>query len=49
MKASDIMTTGVVSTKPECPLSEVLQAMRDRRISGLPVSNSAGKLVGILT
>jgi CBS domain-containing protein len=49
MKASDIMTTGVVSTKPECPLSEVLQAMRDRRISGLPVINSAGKLVGILT
>jgi CBS domain-containing protein len=49
MKASDIMTTGVVSTKPECPLSEVLQAMLDRRISGLPVINTAGKLVGMLT
>lgn len=49
MKASDIMTTGVVSTKPECPLSEVLQMMLDRRISGLPVVNTSGKLVGVIT
>lgn len=49
MKASDIMTTGVVSTKPECPLSEVLQVMIDRRISGLPVVNAIGKLVGMIT
>jgi len=49
MKASDIMTTGVVSTKPECPLSEVLQLMLDRHISGLPVVNTSGKLVGVIT
>jgi CBS domain-containing protein len=49
MKASDIMTTGVTSTKPECPLSEVLQVMLDRRISGLPVINTNGKLVGMIT
>jgi len=49
MKASEIMTTGVVSTKPECPLSEVLQVMLDRRISGLPVVNTSGKLVGVIT
>jgi CBS domain-containing protein len=49
MKASDIMTTGVVSTKPECPLSEVLQVMLDRRISGLPVVDNSGKLVGVIT
>lgn len=49
MKASDIMTTGVVSTKPECPLSEVLRLMLDRHISGLPVVNASGKLVGVIT
>jgi len=49
MKASDIMTTGVVSTKPACPLSEVLQVMLDRRISGLPVVGNSGKLVGVIT
>ena len=49
MKASDIMTTGVVSTSPECPLSEVLQVMLERHISGLPVVNASGKLVGVIT
>ncbi|AGK56808.1 hypothetical protein HYPDE_25618 [Hyphomicrobium denitrificans 1NES1] len=49
MRASDIMTTGVVSTTPECPLSEVLQVMLERHISGLPVVNASGKLVGVIT
>jgi CBS domain-containing protein len=49
MKARDVMTTGVISTTPECPLSEVLQVMLDRRVSGLPVVNASGKLVGMIT
>jgi CBS domain-containing protein len=49
MKARDIMTTGVVSVRPESPLSEMLQVMLDRRISGVPVVDADGKLVGMIT
>ena len=49
MKARDIMTTGVVSIRPESLLSEMLQIMLDRRISGVPVVNASGKLVGMIT
>jgi CBS domain-containing protein len=49
MKARHIMTTGVVSVRPESQLSEMLQIMLDRRISGVPVVDAGGKLVGMIT
>ncbi|HEY3908257.1 MAG TPA: CBS domain-containing protein [Stellaceae bacterium] len=49
MLASDVMTRDIVSIGPGAPIREALRLMLDRKISGLPVVDGAGKLVGILT
>jgi len=49
MKARDVMTTNVVSVTPDCPISEMAKRMQQYRISGLPVINAGGALVGIVT
>lgn len=49
MKASDVMTTEVISVGPEMKVSEVAQFMLDRRISGVPVIDERGRLFGIVT
>lgn len=47
--AGDIMTTRVVSTTEDSYLSDVAEIMIKERISGLPVMNKKGKVVGIIT
>lgn len=49
MKAFDLMTCETVSIGPEANILEALRLMLDRRISGLPVVDAGGTLVGILT
>jgi len=49
MKARDVMTTDVVSVDPEASVDEAVQIMLLRKISGLPVVDHTGKLVGIVT
>ncbi len=49
MNASDVMTCEVVSIRPEADILEALRLMLERRISGLPIVDASGKLVGILT
>ncbi|HSJ41870.1 MAG TPA: CBS domain-containing protein [Xanthobacteraceae bacterium] len=49
MNASDLMTREVVSIRPEAGILEALRLMLDRRISGLPIVDAGGMLVGILT
>ena len=49
MQASDVMTKNVVSISPDATLSDMIQLMLDRRISGLPVVDKGGKLVGVIT
>ncbi|WP_409561135.1 CBS domain-containing protein [Hyphomicrobium sp. MC8b] len=49
MKASDVMTTKVISIGPDATLSEMIKLMLDHRISGLPVVSEDGKLVGVVT
>jgi CBS domain-containing protein len=49
MKAGDVMTRDVATIRPECPVIDALRTMLERRISGLPVVDAAGSLVGILT
>jgi CBS-domain-containing membrane protein len=49
MKASDVMTSDVVSIKPEATILDAVQLMLERRISGLPVIDASGTLVGMVT
>jgi CBS domain-containing protein len=49
MKVADIMVKDVVSTGPEAPVREVAALMLERRISGLPVVDGGGRVVGIVS
>jgi CBS domain-containing protein len=47
--ASDIMQTRVVTFSPATPIDEAVQTFEDQRISGAPVVNERGRLVGMLS
>jgi CBS domain-containing protein len=49
MKTSEIMTRDIVSIAPGASLREAIRLMLEQRISGLPVVDGEGRLVGILT
>jgi len=49
MQAQDVMTRRVESLAPEATLLRALTLMLDLRVSGLPVIDDSGRLVGILT
>ena len=47
--AHDYMTRSVVTLNPEMNLLDAVEVLLDRRISGAPVVDSTGNLVGILS
>ncbi|HHV76443.1 MAG TPA: CBS domain-containing protein [Syntrophothermus lipocalidus] len=49
MKAKDIMTKEVITVRPEQSVEEVAKILADNRISGVPVVDDTGKLVGVVT
>jgi CBS domain-containing protein len=49
MKASDIMTPDVISADPDATVLQAARYMLQHHISGLPVIDKAGALVGILS
>ena len=49
MKAKDIMTSPVVSVEADATVVQAAQIMLQKRISGLPVVDKDGRLVGIVT
>ena len=49
MKVRDIMTTDVVSVKRDTSVNEVAKVMGARDISGVPVVDESGAVVGIIT
>jgi CBS domain-containing protein len=49
MKASEIMTKRVISIAPRASIAQAIRTMLKNRISGLPVVNRNGKLVGIIS
>lgn len=49
MRARDIMTTDPVTVPPDTPLEAVAALMAERHISGLPVVETDGRLVGLVT
>ncbi len=49
MQASDIMTTDVVTVSKDAVIRDVAKMMFERQISAMPVVDSGGKLVGIIS
>jgi CBS domain-containing protein len=49
MKAKDVMTSPVTSVEPDASIWQAVRIMLQRRISGLPVINKDGRLVGMVS
>jgi len=49
VKVRDIMTTDVVSVTPDTPYKELVETLVRADVSGLPVLDDLGRLVGIVT
>ena len=45
----EVMTGSVVSVPPDMPIKDVARLLVERRISGLPVVDAAGAVVGVVT
>jgi CBS domain-containing protein len=49
MNAKDVMTPSVLSVTPDASISAAARLMLQNKISGLPVIDGSGKLVGVVT
>jgi CBS domain-containing protein len=49
MRAKDVMSSPVVTVRPETPLKEVAATLVERRISAAPIVDGNGDLVGIVS
>jgi CBS domain-containing protein len=47
--ARDLMRTDVVTVSYSAPLSEVERVLSDHRISGVPVTDAAGHIIGVVS
>jgi len=49
LTAADVMTSTVVTVSPDALVPEVARLLQDHRISGVPVVDAGGKLIGIVS
>jgi len=49
MLIKEIMTKDVITVSPDTSLKEVGKILKEKRISGVPVVDDAGNIVGIIT
>ncbi|MFA6054642.1 MAG: CBS domain-containing protein [Thermodesulfovibrionales bacterium] len=49
LKAKDIMTKEVITVKPETTIEELARLLMKQQISGAPVVDDKGKIVGVVT
>jgi CBS domain-containing protein len=49
LTARDIMTESVITIRPSCSIQEAIELLLAKDISGLPVVDDRGRLVGIVT
>jgi len=49
MNVGNVMTTGAATVRPDAPLAEAARIMVEHRISGLPVVDASGQLIGVIT
>ena len=45
----DIMTTGVVTVRPDTPYREIAALFREHRVSGFPVTADDGTVIGVVS
>lgn len=46
---ADVMSHDPLMVKPETPIKDAIKLLAERQISGLPVVDQAGKLVGVIS
>lgn len=46
---AEVMTPNPITVTPETPLQEAVKILAEKKISGLPVVDEAGKLVGVIS
>lgn len=49
MKVAELMRTDLTTITPDASIADLVQALADSRVSGLPVVNPAGRIVGVVT
>lgn len=49
MRANDVMSTKLITIAPDTKVRDAVKLMLEHRISGLPVVDSSGKLVGLIS
>lgn len=49
MQVREIMSSPAITVSPATPVQEVARVMRENHISGMPVVNEAGELMGIVS
>jgi len=49
MNAADVMTRSVITIDPDCSVAEAAKRMIDTRISGMPVVDAQGNMVGLIS
>ena len=47
--AADVMTTDVITVTPETTVRDIATLLHSKRISGVPVVDAAGQILGIVT
>lgn len=47
--AQKVMTTGVITIPPHATVGQAIELLLHHRISGLPVTNASGELVGMIS
>jgi CBS domain-containing protein len=49
MKVRDIMTSEVITVQPDTPVHEIARLMHSHDVSGLPVVDDTGAVIGVIT
>ena len=49
MQARDVMTKAVVTVTPETPIGKIATLLLEKRISGVPVVDETGSVIGMVT
>ncbi len=49
LTARDVMTKNITTIGPDATLDQVIQILLEKKISGMPVVNDSGEMVGIIS